>query len=289
MSTNQDASSADEPVGQTLARLRRAKGITGAQLAARTGMSQPKISRIERGRGGDPADILLIGRELGLPDEEIRLLVERAGVPRDRMTDWRPVSPNLSDMQREIGEWESATSTLRIFESTIIHGLLQTSGYATSILTETQRLAGLEGGAISEAAALEAVSGRIRRQEVLADQSKTFRFVMAEAALAMRVCPPAEMMVQIDKIRQVATRENVSVKIVPEDTTWGIPPQHGFVILDDRLVSVDLYNTGLTSRGKLDLVRYSNVFDTFDALATEDIEPILTKYDNLYLGLLRDR
>jgi len=285
---NDTSWAAGEPVGEVLARLRRGRRMTGAQLAELVGMSQPKISRIERGKGvADPDDIDRIARELGADEELIRDLVERAGSPQNRMTDWRPVVPGLANIQRDLGAWESTTRDFRMFDSAIVHGLLQTSGYATSVLTAFQRLLAQEGHALSEAAALEAVSARIKRQEVVADHRKNFRFVMAESVFVHRVCPPADMLAQIDALRKAAARENVSVKIVPVEVMLELPPQHGFMILDDRLVEVDLYNTGLTSRGKLDLLRYANVFDAFDALATEDIEPILAKYDNVYLDQLR--
>ena len=40
-----------------LARMRRAKGLSGGSLGQLAGMSQPKVSRIENGRGlPDPED-----------------------------------------------------------------------------------------------------------------------------------------------------------------------------------------------------------------------------------------
>jgi hypothetical protein len=131
------------------------------------------------------------------------------------------------------------------------------------------------------------VSGRVRRQEIVADETKTFQFVMAETVLMNRVCAPIEMLAQIGRLRELAARDNVSLSIVPADALWELPPQHGFVLLDDRLVVVDLYNTGLTTRGRLDVAMYQQVFDLFDSAATKDIEPILRKHEASYIALLR--
>lgn len=278
----------EEPVGAVLARLRRARGLTGAQLAHEVGMSQPKISRIERGKGvADPEDVRQIAKALGAGEALIRDLIGRVESAQNRMTDWRPVPHGLAAMQRTVGALEDAAGNFRVFEPTIIHGLLQTSGYARAVLTAHQDLRVLEGDDTSELTVLEAVSSRIQRQEILADRGKSFAFVMTEAGLANQVCAPAEMLAQIDGLRKAATRDNISIKIVPDRAAWHLPPQHGFTILDDRLVSVDLYNTGLTSRGRLDVVRYGNVFDDFDRQATGNIEPILAKYEKRYVDLLR--
>src|SRR5512132_1347039 len=94
---------AEEPVGAVLARMRRAKRITGAKLAAVVGMSQPKISRIERGKGlPDPEDVRQIARALGADEDAVRVLVERTERLHGRMTDWRPASAGWPGQQKTL-------------------------------------------------------------------------------------------------------------------------------------------------------------------------------------------
>jgi hypothetical protein len=131
------------------------------------------------------------------------------------------------------------------------------------------------------------VSARVRRQEILEDRTKNFHFVMTETVLRNRVCPPAEMMAQIARLRAFAGSPNVSVGFIPADAEFVIPPQHGFTMLDDRMVIMDLYNTGLTSPGRMDSRRYRQVFDLFEGLAVADNGPMLDRYEQLYLDLLR--
>jgi hypothetical protein len=95
------------------------------------------------------------------------------------------------------------------------------------------------------------------------------------------------MLAQIGRLRELATRENISLSLVPDDALWALPPQHGFILLDDRLVVVDLYNTGLTTRGRLDVEMYQQIFDLFERTATKDIEPILRKHEESFIALLR--
>jgi hypothetical protein len=168
-------------------------------------------------------------------------------------------------------------------------GLLQTSGYARAALLAFQRMAKLDTDELTESAVLAAVSARIRRQEVLADSAKSFRFVLTEAVLKNRICSPAEMLAQIGHLRQVsARRANVVIGAIPDGTPVDIPPLHGFVLHDDKLIVIDAYNTGLISRGRSDVESYRRVFDEFEAHAT-DIEPLLDKYEALYVEQVRRR
>ena len=291
-----DPADPEEPVGATLLRMRKALRLTGKELADRVGMSQPKISRIERGQGlPDPDDIGRIARELGADDDLVRVLMERAERAHDRLTDWRPTSASLAGRQRSMAQWESTAQVLRTFETAVVPGLLQTSGYVRSILVAFQSLVALDrtappdlAAAADDAALLAAVSGRVRRQEVLADQSKTFRFVLTETVLRSRFCPPIEMLAQIARLREVAAGpEHIVLRIVPDDAVVDIPPMHGFTLYDDRMVIVDVFNTGLVSRGRNDARQYRQVFDWFESRAESDVDPILARYERRYLEELR--
>lgn len=287
----------DEPVGATLLRMRKAARLTGKQLAARVDMSQPKISRIERGQGlPDPDDIATIARELGAGEALVRDLMERAESAHDRLTDWRPTAVGLAGRQRSVEQSESTTQVVRDFQPAVVPGLLQTSGYARSILMAFQSLAALDrtppadNSALAEDAdVLAAVSGRVRRQEVLADQSKNFRFVITEPVLRSRFCPPIEMLGQIARLREIAAGpRNIVLLIVRDDAIVDIPPMHGFTLFDDRMIIVDVFNTGLVSRGRNDARQYRQVFDWFESRAEADVDPILVRYERLYLDRLRE-
>jgi transcriptional regulator with XRE-family HTH domain len=280
----------DEPVGRVLARMRRAKGLTGAELARSVGMSQPKISRIERGQVlADPGDIGEIARALGADEALAHGLMDRAERMHNRITDLRPTTIDLADSQQDMAKWESDARVVRNFECGAVTGLLQTSGYARSVLVAFQRLAQRGTTEPSEALVLSAVAQRMRRQQLLADRGKSFRFVMTETVLRNRICSPAEMLAQIDHLQDVSTNyDNVVIGIVPDEASLTIPPLHGFALLDDKLVVIDAFNTGLTSRGPSDAERYRQVFDAFEELSRTHIEPILNKYRRLYIDLLRD-
>ncbi|WP_127506776.1 helix-turn-helix domain-containing protein [Actinoplanes solisilvae] len=277
-----------EPVGAALARMRRQKRLTGAKLAAIVRMSQPKISRIERGIGlADPEDIGAIARALGADENNVAELMARAERSQDRMTDWRPATPSLAGRQKTMMDWELTAQSLRAFEPVLVPGPLQTSGYAKLVLRTFQRLAPMTAGDLTEPALLAAVSARLRRQEVLADRSKTFHFIIGEAVLKRRLYPPIEMLAQIHHLREVIARsDNVRIGIVPEEAPIDIPLMHNFFLYDDDLVVVDLYNTGLISRSHRDVESYRGVFDALDAESTE-VAPFLARYEQSYIKQLQ--
>jgi transcriptional regulator with XRE-family HTH domain len=274
----------DEPVGAVLARMRRARRLTGAKLAAKVGMSQPKISRIERGRGvADPEDIALIARTLGASDSEVQALMERARRAHNIITDWRPTSAGLANRQDTLAGWELKATEVRDFQPALLTGLLQSSGYARAALAAFQDLTQVEQPQNREAGLRAAVAARIRRQQALADSTKTFHFVFTEWVLRNRICSPVDMLAQISSLRELNEQSNVKVSIIPNDAEVGIPALHGFVLYDDELVVIDLFNTGLTTRGHSDVAEYRQVFDSFARHATANVPATLDQYHEYYL------
>ncbi|MEV4283671.1 helix-turn-helix domain-containing protein [Actinoplanes xinjiangensis] len=286
MNPDIDGAPDDEPVGTALARMRRRRGMTGAELAALVGMSQPKISRIERGHGQpDPNDIGALARALGFEDAQVRELSDRAARAQNRMTDWRPATSGPAGYQFTLADWETTATVTRVFEPALVPGPLQTSGYARITFQDFRYLSPSASDDQFEQNLLASVSGRIKRQEVLADSGKSFHFLIGEAAFRRRTCPPVEMLAQIGHIRDLlARRPNVRVGVV-RDGAPVLPLLHGFTLLDDRLVVVELYNTGLISRSRSDVATYLQVFDTISEHAV-DAGPVLDEYQAHYIDAL---
>ncbi|MET0415043.1 MAG: helix-turn-helix transcriptional regulator [Actinoplanes sp.] len=283
------ADQSEPPIGATLHGLRRQAGLTGQELGRRVNMSQAKISRMETGStAASPEDVSLVARALGAPSEVVSRLVERAERAQNRMTDWRQAGSMVVNIQRDIGRLETGINEVRVFQPTVVIGLLQTSEYARTILAITYKTrAGIyrEGGA---EAVSEALSQRVQRQEALADPRRQFFFVMTEAVFRNRLVAPEHMLAQLDRIRQVIELPNVSLRIIPAEATLGIPPYHGFEVLDDKRVLVDIFNTSLVAPGKEDVQYYRHVFDLLEANATEYFDAILDRYRRRYLDQIRD-
>jgi len=81
----------------------------------------------------------------------------------------------------------------------------------------------------------------------------------------------------------------VTLSIIPGDADLSIPTYHGFELLDDRYVMVDLFNTTMMSRGHADTSLYRQVFDNLEEAGTTEIDDVLDKYFEIYLDLSRRR
>jgi transcriptional regulator with XRE-family HTH domain len=277
----------EEPIGVALRRMRKARRMSGRALAEAVGLSQSTISRIERGIGSpDLDDIRRIARAVGADDDDSGELVRRAQRWQDRMTDWRPTSDSLAGRQRSVADWESEASSVIDFQPTVLPGLLQISPYAKAVLRLFQPLTRLPRETLTEAAVLAAVSARVRRQLILADRSKSFSFVITEGALRNPPCSPAEMLAQIHHLREVAAGyENVSLAVVPDGAPGMVPPLNGFTVLDDHIVIIDIYNTGLLSRGRRDVEIYQRIFE-MNRDSAVPVEPLLDEYQARYVAAL---
>lgn len=279
--------SLDEPVGAALARWRKGRKVSGQVLGKRVGMSQAKISRLETGVSApEPGDVRLIAEGLELPTDEVERLVTLAERSGDQLIDWHAVEPNLPNRQHFVRRLEAPAREVRTFQPAVVVGLLQTSEYARAVLTALRNQLDDEQIAESEFAISEAVAARMQRSQVLYDPSRRFHFVMAESVLANRVCAPTNMLAQIARVREVAGLANVSIRIVPEAAEWPVAPFHGFEIMGDRHVLADLFNSTVSSRSRSTVRQYRGIFDSFESIATADIDSILDKYQKRYINML---
>ena len=278
---------AEEYVGAALARWRKRKKLSGQALGDRVGMSQAKISRLETGASTpDPVDVRRIAEALKLAPTEVDRLVTLAEHSGEQFIDWQSTEPSLPDRQNFVRSLEAVAREIRTFQPAVVIGLLQTSEYARALLTPVETELADDQIATSALAVSEAVSARLKRSQALYDLNRQFHFVMTEAVLGNRVCRPADMLGQIARLREVARLPNVRIKFVPHDVEWPTAPFHGFELMGDRCVLFDLYNTSLWSRGRDTIRKYRRVFDVFEAIATEDIDPILDVYQKRYIDLL---
>jgi transcriptional regulator with XRE-family HTH domain len=286
MSSNVTRDDADMPVGALLASLRRRAGLSGLQLGQLAGISQAKISKLETGaRYPSPQDIEQLAPHLRASAAEINRLLQLAGQGRDHMTDYRFGRKDPATWQHEIANLESAARVVRVFHPGVLGGLLQTSEYARAVIgTVDQAWRGAADASAGTVA--KAVSARMGRQVILHDPTKEFHFVVPETAVRNVLSRPEEMLGQLERLGEVSRQTNVRLSMIPEREPWPFPPYHGFSVLDDRYVIIDLFNTVVVTHGRSDIRLYRRVFDELERRATTDIEPILADCRRRYLEIV---
>src|SRR5262245_50108488 len=222
------AARADETrrLGLDLAALRRQQKVTGKQLADGLPMSQSKISRIETGAViPTPEDVEVIVRALGQDDNVIAEFRRRAESQFGRGSN---AEEPVGFYQSAYQEYEQRSTVIESWQPDLVPGLLQTSGYATAVLT---RFADLfeDNDVITR---VDRVARRLERQRVLYED-KRFTFVIMEVVLRYAIASPIEMATQIEHLQNMATRPNIKLAIIPRDVDPYYPPGQGFTIFDD--------------------------------------------------------
>jgi transcriptional regulator with XRE-family HTH domain len=209
--------------------LRKDAGLTQAGLAADLGWPPTKLSKIENGNQVPSADdIRAWVTGCGHPeaaDDLLDILADIQTVSRR----WKQrVRGGLAAIQEDYDRRVRAATSIRNAEILFIPGLLQTAGYARSIL---ERDAKTYGTGDADAA----VATRMQRQDVLYDPGKTFQFVITEAALRMLIAPAQVMAGQLDRLLSL-NLDNVTLGIIPMGVELDTLPVQGLLILDDMAI-----------------------------------------------------
>ncbi|MEZ0092637.1 helix-turn-helix domain-containing protein [Streptacidiphilus sp. EB129] len=224
-------------LGVRLRELRVEGGFTGRQLADRLGWTQSKVSKLENGKQTPTLTDLAAWAE---GTERPEAAAELTGRLRGLETQYRSWRRQLAGGYRAVQEahWVQGrkTRTRRSFDPALIPGLLQTADYARSVLS---RYSAIHTAPHDIEAAVQA---RIGRQDILSDQTRTFRFLVWEGALLARPCSPTVLSTQLDRVAARLGAGHVRVGIVPFEADMNVPAGVGFSIHDDELVITEAWH-----------------------------------------------
>lgn len=102
---------------------------------------------------------------------------------------------------------EAEATSLWHFAVSVLPGLLQTPGYAREVLAA----GGLKGDALDQQ-----VEARMGRRELLADEDPPqFRTILSEAVLRTPLRDPQQWRQQLEYLREVGERDDVTVQVAP--------------------------------------------------------------------------
>lgn len=252
-----------------LRQLRQQAKISTHQLGEALGWSQGKVSKMERAvTPADPDDVAAWARAAGADPDFAAELVSLAGTVADQMRSWRAIhGRGLAATQQEIARMHEEAVRFCEFAPYAVPGLLQTPAYAEKVL----ELADVSGRGGVRAAAAE----RMRRQAILLDLSRSFRFVITEAALRRPFGPPEVMAAQAAKIVATARLPNVSLAVLPTSTPPVALEPSGFLIYDlpaatTIVVLIELLTRELQLSTAWDVQVYSDAFGRLEAAALTD-------------------
>ncbi|HEV8559743.1 MAG TPA: helix-turn-helix transcriptional regulator [Actinophytocola sp.] len=241
-----------------LRELRLAAGLSGERLAVRCSMSQAKISRIETGKTLPTVlDVERILKALDVPADIVTELISLARRANVDYVSWRSIA-RIGPLQKqaELRALERSATVVRHFLPSIPPGLLHTREYAARTLAPmvpSEQAIDVPG----------VVRVRLERQAALDDADRTFAFLMTEQAVRWRLASPEIMVAQLGHMAGVAAKPGVELAIVPQSAEVVGPPLNGFVIYDDRLVTVELFSGEVVLRDPRDVAFHLELFDYF--------------------------
>jgi transcriptional regulator with XRE-family HTH domain len=251
-----------EALGIRLRDLRRDAGLTGRQLAAACNWQPSKVSKIEYGRQTPTEpDIRDWCLACGFPSEVPELIAAVRSI-HSQYVDWRrSLQGGTKRRQRANIDAYERTTLFRVWEPTVISGLLQTPGYARGILRTVVDFHGVPDDVD------DGVEARIAAQRVLSHGDRRFLFVLGEAALYTRVGDVDVMREQLRRVREAMRMPRVSLAVVPLIAAYTVPRNNAFTIYDGRMVTVSTYTAELALTQRHEVALYERAFDRLSALA----------------------
>lgn len=193
-----------------LDRLRRSSGVENDRAARELGCRVSKISRIFLGQSRVTAgDTKLLAELYGADRELTDALVELArGL--GRRDDWADYQAVYRESFFLLPDLERHSSRIRMAQSEIIPGLLQTDDYVRAlneVPTPFGRTVELR----------DAVRVSRERRAILTREEPptTFGFILSESALRRRYGDPAMMRSQLEHLLDVGQLPNVQLQVLP--------------------------------------------------------------------------
>jgi DNA-binding XRE family transcriptional regulator len=230
---------------------RHKAGLNSDELGAKLGYSGATIRSIESGHRTPRSDLAKSADEFfGYPG--IFAMMEERLRDLPFPASYRPFVPH-----------EKAARVLRIFEPTVVTGLLQAPEYARCVLAARPHT--------SDDEVENLLAARMARQEILAADDPPLVYVLLDEAVLHRQVGTAEVMrEQLTHLMEVSQRVNVTLQVIPFTAGPHIGLQGGFTIAEmpdsSSIVFLDNVADGQVSENE-EIV--SQVTQRFDALRAE--------------------
>ncbi|NYE45142.1 hypothetical protein HDA32_000262 [Spinactinospora alkalitolerans] len=224
-------------------------------------MSAAKLSKLENNRV--PATVADVERILAALEIPPRVRSEFLALARAASTEqraWRVYRRlGFHKRQQEIAAIEGRSTEIRVFQSAMIPGLLQSAEYVRSLFSASSGL--------TEEERSRTAASRLKRQDILYEREKRFYFLLTESALRWTTLDKSAMSVQIDRIISLSKSPNITIELIRFDGVKEDFPISSFCVFDRRLVTVETFHAEISTRDPRDVDLHMEVFDDFSAYA----------------------
>jgi len=244
-------------LGAVLRARRQELGLTVEQVAEHLLCSPSKVSRMETGqRGATQRDVRDLCAFYEITDEAERARLMTLALEGKQQGWWQPYDLPYGDF---VG-FEQAATSMDVYNSAVVPGLLQTSGYAKALHDAVEPK--LDAELIEQR-----IEERLTRQQLL-DRSDPppIQIVMDEAVLRRRVGGSAVMVDQLDHMIEIAARPNVTIQVLAFEIGAHPALESNFTILKlggkaPNIVYVEGLIPPVYYRRAKEVQRYQQVFE----------------------------
>ncbi|WP_431867776.1 helix-turn-helix domain-containing protein [Nocardiopsis eucommiae] len=245
--------------------LREARGrakLSGVRAGQAAGMSQSKISKIERSLLLPSVDdVVELCRVYEIPKTERTKLLLLAESLREEASARVIMARGVSQFQSRVTQLEAAAAVVRSYEPALVLGALQTREYTRCIFDDPR-------DKVSADEAEAAIEARQERHRALRAGATRYVLIMPEGALRWHVGSASIMAKQIEQIATIAARGgNTEVGIIPWTQPVHVFPGHAFDVYDEDAVVVATETATATLTGAADIATYVELFGELEKLA----------------------
>lgn len=194
-----------------LRELRAGSGMSAEEVAGRLKWGKNKPLYLESGQGvrPDPHDIERLAELYGVPQAQKDELIRLAEAAREKGW-WHPYIKQLSRPYTTLIGLELEAEEVQAFESSVLHGLLQTEDYAKALI---------RGGGPSRVSTADAESRakiRMERQRILRrDDPAQLTVILDEAAIRRKVGGSDVMRAQLQHLLELTQVPNITLRVMP--------------------------------------------------------------------------
>ncbi|MEU4692774.1 helix-turn-helix transcriptional regulator [Actinoplanes sp. NPDC023714] len=258
---------------------RQAAGLNQTEVSNLLGWSLSKVQRIEAGDVGvSVTDLRALLQLYRVADEaEIGRLTEDARVSRrQRWYEAAEYRKHLTKSMRQLLQFESEATEIRVYQPSVVPGLLQTPAVAEAVL---------DWWAHEPSPGLSAEERRVRydvrmlRRRQILDRTSgpDYYFILDESVLLRKVGGAKVMAEQLEAIEEISQLPGVRIRMMPLDKggEGGILGPFQIVSLsdpgyDDAILYQEFYGRDrvVSERGELDF--HSRYFERLWSLCADE-------------------
>jgi hypothetical protein len=254
---------ARQQLAERLRDIRRDAGLDGRALSAAAGWNPAKTSRIEGAKQAPGEADIAVWCRICHAEREVPDLIAALRAADSMYVEHRRL--NRAGMRRRQESVRPLYERTRVFKAycpSVVPGWLQTTEYATALLSSITEFRGTPDDVA------EAVAARMSRNRIVSSGNHRFVLLLEETVLRYRIGGADVMRAQLTRLAEAIMLPSVTLGVIPFDAperpAW---PLEQFTVFDDERVHVELLSAHVTVTAPSEITLYVRAFERLARIA----------------------